>query len=157
MGTADSDEVARVYRYEVARGFRDDVAHLSDFDLARGPGVLAGRFSGIGRAAWSIWNRGLNLLFSAAVAVGMWATAWRCPSAAACPQRRGLRPFGGLPGSSQALAGEVEPLGIVDEAIEHGVGVGGISNEHMPLVHGELADDDGGTMTVAIFEDFQES
>jgi len=27
---ADSDEVARVYRYEVARGFRDDVAHLSD-------------------------------------------------------------------------------------------------------------------------------
>lgn len=28
--TADSDEVARVYRYEVARGFRDDVAHLSD-------------------------------------------------------------------------------------------------------------------------------
>ncbi len=28
--SADSDEVARVYRYEVARGFRDDVAHLSD-------------------------------------------------------------------------------------------------------------------------------
>ncbi len=27
---ADSDEVARVYRYEVARRFRDDVAHLSD-------------------------------------------------------------------------------------------------------------------------------
>lgn len=26
---ADSDEVARVYRFEVARGFRDDVAHLS--------------------------------------------------------------------------------------------------------------------------------
>jgi hypothetical protein len=30
MYIADSDEVARVYRYEVARGFRDDVAHLSD-------------------------------------------------------------------------------------------------------------------------------
>ncbi|MDA9440763.1 hypothetical protein XH98_16975, partial [Bradyrhizobium sp. CCBAU 51745] len=30
LGSADSDEVARVYRYEVARGFRDDVAHLSD-------------------------------------------------------------------------------------------------------------------------------
>lgn len=28
--TADSDEVAQAYRYEVARGFRDDVAHLSD-------------------------------------------------------------------------------------------------------------------------------
>ncbi len=47
-------------------------------------------------------------------------------------------------------------MGIVDEAIEHGVGIGGISNEHMPLVHGELAGDDGGTVTVAIFEDFQE-
>jgi len=46
-------------------------------------------------------------------------------------------------------------MGIVDEAIEHGVGIGGISNEHT-LVHGELAGDDGGTMTVAIFEDFQE-
>ncbi|WFU41787.1 hypothetical protein QA640_04545 [Bradyrhizobium sp. CB82] len=30
LQAADSDEVARVYRYEVARGFRDDVAHLSD-------------------------------------------------------------------------------------------------------------------------------
>jgi hypothetical protein len=30
MHLADSDEVARVYRFEVARGFRDDVAHLSD-------------------------------------------------------------------------------------------------------------------------------
>lgn len=34
------------------------------------------------------------------------------------------------------LVGEVEPIGIVDEAIEHGVGIGGISSEHMPLVHG---------------------
>ncbi|MGY3506818.1 hypothetical protein ACVWYJ_007492 [Bradyrhizobium sp. USDA 4471] len=47
-------------------------------------------------------------------------------------------------------------MGIVEEAIEHGVGIGGISNEQMPLVHGELAGDDGGAMTVAIFEDFQE-
>ncbi len=43
-------------------------------------------------------------------------------------------------------------MGIVDEAIEHGVGIGGISNEHMPLVHEELAGDDGGTVTVAIFK-----
>jgi len=28
-----------------------------------------------------------------------------------------------LPGSAQALAGEVEPMGIVDAAIEHGVGI----------------------------------
>ncbi|WP_247542607.1 hypothetical protein, partial [Bradyrhizobium sp. 146] len=30
VSAADSDEVAQAYRYEVARGFRDDVAHLSD-------------------------------------------------------------------------------------------------------------------------------
>ena len=36
---------------------------------------------------------------------------------------------GGLPGSAQALASKVEPMGIVDEAIEHGVGIGGIT-EH---------------------------
>ncbi|MGY3621882.1 hypothetical protein ACVJGD_008078 [Bradyrhizobium sp. USDA 10063] len=69
---------------------------------------------------------------------------------------RGSGLSGGLPGSAQALTGEVEPMGIVDEAIEHGVGIGGISNEQMPLVHGELAGDDSGAMTVAIFEDFQE-
>lgn len=63
---------------------------------------------------------------------------------------------GGLPGLAQALAGKVEPMGIVDEAIEHGFGISGISNEQMPLVHEELAGDDGGTMTVAILEDFQE-
>jgi hypothetical protein len=28
--TADSDDVARVYRFEVAQGFRDDLGHLSD-------------------------------------------------------------------------------------------------------------------------------
>ncbi len=29
-----------------------------------------------------------------------------------------------MPGSAQALASKVEPMGIVDEAIEHGVGIG---------------------------------
>jgi hypothetical protein len=60
---ADSDDVARVYRFEVARGFRDDVAHLSDLISPRGRGVLAGWLSGIGQAAWSILKRGLNLFF----------------------------------------------------------------------------------------------
>ncbi|MGY3371980.1 hypothetical protein ACVWZL_009105 [Bradyrhizobium sp. GM2.4] len=58
--------------------------------------------------------------------------------------------------SAEALSGEIEPIGIVDEAIEHVVGIGGISNEQMPLVHGELAGNDGRAMTVAIFEDFKE-
>ncbi|MGY4343580.1 transposase [Bradyrhizobium sp. GM7.3] len=64
------------------------------FDLAQRRGVLAGWFSGIGQAAWSIWNRDFDLFSSSAVAVGMWATRLRCPSAAACPQRHGLRSFG---------------------------------------------------------------
>jgi hypothetical protein len=33
---ADSDDVARVYRFEVSQGFRDDLAHLSDLTLPGG-------------------------------------------------------------------------------------------------------------------------
>jgi hypothetical protein len=39
-----------------------------------------------------------------------------------------------LAGPAQALAGEVEPVGVVDEAIEDGVGVGGLADERVPLV-----------------------
>ena len=52
-GIADSDEVARVYRYGVARGFRDDVAHLSDLISPGGEAFWLLRFSGIGQAARS--------------------------------------------------------------------------------------------------------
>ncbi|MGY3387575.1 hypothetical protein ACVWW6_000166 [Bradyrhizobium sp. USDA 3311] len=153
---ADSDEVARVYRYEVARGFRDDVVHLSDLIS---PGDEA--FWPAGSLA-SVKPRGQSgiatstCFSSSAVAVGMWATPGVVQVKRHVHSVRGLGLSGGLPSSAQALAGEIEPMGIVDEAIEHGVGVGGISNEQMPLVHGELAGDDGGTVTVAIFEDFQE-
>jgi hypothetical protein len=51
--SADSDEVARVYRYEVARGFRDDVAHLSDLISPGHEAFWLPGFSGIGRAARS--------------------------------------------------------------------------------------------------------
>jgi hypothetical protein len=96
--SADSDEVAQAYRYEVARGFRDDVAHLSDL------------ISPSGEAFWpagslaSVKPRGQSgiatstCFSSSAVAVGMWATRLRCPSAAACPQRHGLRSFGRIAG-----------------------------------------------------------
>ena len=47
-------------------------------------------------------------------------------------------------------------MGVVDEAIEHGVGVSRISNQHVPCVHGELAGDEGGTSAVAILQDLQE-
>ena len=95
---ADSDEVARVYRFEVARGFRDDVAHLSDLISpgARRSGrlVLWHRSSRVVNLEWRLES----VFSSAAVAVGMWATPWRCPSEAACPQRHGLRPFGWIAG-----------------------------------------------------------
>ena len=38
--------------------------------------------------------------------------------------------FGGLAsGAAEALAGEVEAVGVVDEAVEDGVGVGGVADE----------------------------
>ncbi|WP_219683958.1 hypothetical protein [Bradyrhizobium canariense] len=98
LSLADSDEVAQAYRYEVARGFRDDVAHLSDL------------ISPSGEAFWpagslaSVKPRGQSgiatstCFSSSAVAVGMWATRLRCPSAAACPQRHGLKSFGRIAG-----------------------------------------------------------
>lgn len=47
-------------------------------------------------------------------------------------------------------------MGVVDEAIEHGISVSRISNQYVPCIHGELAGDEGGTATVAILQDLQE-
>ena len=76
----------------------------------------------------------------------------RCPSAAACPQRHLLRPTG----SPHALAVEIDSVGVVDQAVEDGVGVGGIADQRVPLIDRELAGDDGGAAAVAILEDLQE-
>jgi hypothetical protein len=43
----------------------------------------------------------------------------------------------------------------VDDAIENGVGVGGITDQLVPFVDGDLADDDGRSAAVAFFEDFE--
>jgi hypothetical protein len=43
-GIADSDDLARVYRFDVARQFRDDLARLSDLISPGERGVLAGWF-----------------------------------------------------------------------------------------------------------------
>jgi len=50
----------------------------------------------------------------------------------------------------------LEPVGVVDQPVEHGIGIGGVADQGMPLIHGELAGDDGGTAAVAILEDLQE-
>ena len=50
-----------------------------------------------------------------------------------------------LAGAPQALPGEVDPVGVMDEAVEESVGgVGGGADEHMPLIDKQLTGDDGG-------------
>lgn len=90
----------------------------------------------------------------------LWACGQRrrcCPSEAPCPHAPCSGVAGTLgPGPAQAFASEIEPICVVDEAIEHGIGIGGVTDGAMPLVHGELACNDGGSTTVAIFEDLQQ-
>ena len=47
------------------------------------------------------------------------------------------------------MAGEIDPVRIVDDAIEDGVGVGGIADQLVPFVDGDLAGDDGRPAAVA--------
>ena len=54
------------------------------------------------------------------------------------------------------MAGEIDAVGVVDDAIEDDIGVGGIADQIMPFVHGDLAGDDGRSPAVAFFEDFEE-
>jgi hypothetical protein len=64
----------------------------------------------------------------------------------------------GLPflGSPQALAGEFDAVGVVNETIQDGVGVGRIADNLMPAVHGKLGSDHCRAAAVSLFEDFQE-
>src|SRR5882724_5260511 len=59
-------------------------------------------------------------------------------------------------GSSQAVACQVEPLSVVDEAVENGVGIGRIADHGVPALDGELAGDDGGASSVAFLENFEQ-
>jgi hypothetical protein len=47
-------------------------------------------------------------------------------------------------------------VGVVKEAIEDGVPEGGVANEFVPVVRGDLARDEGGTAVVPVIEDFEE-
>src|SRR5260370_14408143 len=44
----------------------------------------------------------------------------------------------------------------MDQAVEDSVGVGGVADQCMPLIDGDLAGDDGGAVAVAVLEDLQE-
>ena len=55
--------------------------------------------------------------------------------------------------SAHAPSGQVNAHGVVDEAIEDGVGVGRIADQLVPVVDGSLAGDDGGLSAVTVFQD----
>ena len=59
-------------------------------------------------------------------------------------------------GSAQALADEIDPVRIMDEAIKDRVGVGGIAYDFVPTLHGELRGDDGRTAAVSFLVDFED-
>jgi hypothetical protein len=46
-------------------------------------------------------------------------------------------------------------VGVVDEAVEDGIGKSGVADDGMPVVEGELAGDEGGPPSVAILEKFE--
>jgi len=62
----------------------------------------------------------------------------------------------GFAGSPHALAVEIDPVGVMDQAIEDGVGIGGVADQRVPLIDRELAGDDGGAAAVAVLKDLQE-
>jgi hypothetical protein len=47
-------------------------------------------------------------------------------------------------------------MGIVDEAIEDGVGIGRVADHLVPFVDRDLAGEDGRASSVAVFEDLVE-
>jgi hypothetical protein len=55
-----------------------------------------------------------------------------------------------------AVAGEREAVGVVHQPVQDGVGQGGVADDVVPLVDGDLAGDDRGAAALSVFEDLQE-
>jgi len=51
---------------------------------------------------------------------------------------------------------QLEPVGVVDEAVEDGVAEGGIRNPIVPGRYRDLAGDDGGGTPMAVIDDLQQ-
>jgi hypothetical protein len=62
--------------------------------------------------------------------------------------------FGACP--PEAVAGQIEAMGVVDETVEDRIGVGRVPDDRVPILHGELAGDDGRSAAVSFFKDLQE-
>jgi len=54
------------------------------------------------------------------------------------------------------VAGEIDAVRVMDDAIENGVGIGGITDEIVPFVDRDLAGNDGRSAAVTFFEDLEE-
>ena len=50
---------------------------------------------------------------------------------------------------AQAVAAELQAMGVVNDAVEDRLGQGGIPDQGIPTVHRELAGDQGGAAAVA--------
>ena len=59
-------------------------------------------------------------------------------------------------GAAEALAGQLDAMGIVHKAVQNGVGVSGIANDLMPSGQRELGSDDGRSAAIPLFEDFEQ-
>src|SRR2546430_11765074 len=57
---------------------------------------------------------------------------------------------------AQRWAFEVDAMGAMDDAIENGVGQGGIANDLMPAIDRDLAGDQQGSPVVAIIDDLEQ-
>src|SRR5260370_8213909 len=57
---------------------------------------------------------------------------------------------------SEALSFEFDAVGVVDEAIEDGVGDGGISDDFVPAIDGQLAGDDDRTGLISVLDDLEQ-
>jgi hypothetical protein len=70
----------------------------------------------------------------------------------------GLVKLGVLRGAklAQGLALQLQPVCAVDEAIEYGVGNGGIADVSVPIVDRQLGGDDGRSTAVSIIGDLQQ-
>ena len=58
-------------------------------------------------------------------------------------------------GAAQALAGQFDAMGVVDEAVQDGVGVSGIGDDLMPGGQRELGSDNRRSAAVSLLEDFE--
>ncbi len=61
-----------------------------------------------------------------------------------------------FPVAPQTLAGQIDAMGVVNEAIQNGVGVCWVRDNFVPAIHGKLRGDDRRAAAITLFEDFEQ-